>query len=67
VTTYFIRAVISFLVVSGLVLAAVPASAQDRGIDAGGHLTVLRLSELDTTDVGIGVSVLRSVTPVWSI
>jgi hypothetical protein len=61
------RAVASFIGLSALVTGASPASAQGRGIEAGGHVTVLRLSELDTTDIGVGAGVLWPVTSVLAI
>jgi hypothetical protein len=49
---------------------AVPAFAHaqtDAGIEAGGHVAVLRLSEFDTTDAGIGVHATWRATPIVSL
>jgi hypothetical protein len=64
---HFHRAVTSLIVLWALVPGASPASAQGRGIEAGGHVNILRLSELETTDVGVGAGVLWPVTSVLAI
>ena len=61
---FFFRALAPFVVLWALALGASPASAQGLGIEAGGHVSVLRLSEFETTDVGVGAGVLWPVTPV---
>jgi hypothetical protein len=50
-----------------LTLGAGPAAAQNPRIQVGGHVSVLRLSELDTTDVGVGASIVGPLTPVVAI
>lgn len=49
--------------------AVVPAYAQSpaNGIEAGGHVSVLRLSEFNTTDAGVGVNVAWHVTPIVAL
>ena len=43
------------------------ASAQVRGAEIGGQVDVLRLSEFDLTDVGVGVHFMWPLTPVLAI
>jgi len=50
-----------------LIAASSTAMAQTRGIDVGGHVGVLRLGELDTTDVGVGPDVVWRMTPLLAI
>jgi hypothetical protein len=51
-----VRAVGSLIVVwIGVTLGPSLAAAQNVGVEIGGHVGVLRLSELDTTDVGVGI------------
>jgi hypothetical protein len=51
----------------GLTLGAWPAAAQNTGIQVGGQVSILRLSELDTTDVGVGAQIVGPLTPVVAI
>jgi hypothetical protein len=46
-----------------------PAFAQtsDAGVDIGGHITVLRLSEFDTTDIGVGVNMTWHATRIIAL
>src|ERR1700752_3510408 len=48
---------------SGSHTAPVYAQSPERRIDVGGHISVLRLSEFDTTDAGAGVNKTWGVTP----
>ena len=41
--------------------------AQNQGVEAGGHIAVLRLSELHTTDVGVGAHVVWHVAPAVAV
>jgi hypothetical protein len=43
------------------------AIAQDRAVEAGGHIGILRLSELHTTDVGGGAHVVWHVAPAVAV
>jgi hypothetical protein len=43
------------------------AMAQTHGAEVGGHVGVLRLSELDTTDVGVGADAVWHVAPALGI
>jgi len=43
------------------------AMAQTHGAEVGGHVGVLRLSELDTTDVGVGAEAVWHVAPALGI
>jgi len=43
------------------------AMAQTHGAEVGGHVGVLRLSELDTTDVGVGADGVWHVAPALGI
>jgi hypothetical protein len=43
------------------------AMAQTHGAEVGGHVGVLRLSELDTTDVGVGADAVWHVAPALAI
>ena len=52
-----------------LVLSAMPAAGQISGgrVDLGGHVSVLRLSEIDATDTGIGVDAAWRATPLVAL
>ena len=51
--------VTSLIVVwTSLTLGSSPAEAQNSGVETGGHVSILRLSELETTDVGVGADVI---------
>jgi hypothetical protein len=39
-----------------------PAAAQNVGVEIGGHVGILRVSELDTTDVGVGVHAIAPLS-----
>jgi hypothetical protein len=43
------------------------AMAQTHGVDVGGHVSVLRLSELNTTDAGVGADAVWHVAPALAI
>jgi hypothetical protein len=44
------------------------AQASDRSsFDAGGHISVLRLSEFDTTDAGVGANATWHITPALAL
>jgi len=43
------------------------AAAQNRHVEVGGHVSILRVSEFDVTDVGVGASVVWPLTPVVAI
>jgi len=43
------------------------AMAQARAVDVGGHIGVLRLSELHTTDTGVGAHVVWHVAPPLAV
>jgi len=47
---------------ASLTLASSPASAQNSGVETAGHVGILRLSELDTTDVGVGADLIWRIT-----
>lgn len=51
----------------GLTLGAPPAAAQNAGVETGGHVSLLRLSELETTDAGVGAHVVWPLTSVVAI
>lgn len=55
------------IVMSGVTVAPASAQTSDAGISAGGHISVLRLSEFDTTDTGIGVDVMWRGTPAFAL
>jgi len=60
----FLAALILFTV---LMVGASRALAQTRAVDVGAHVGVLRLSELDTTDVGVGAHVVWHVAPALAV
>jgi hypothetical protein len=39
-----------------------PAAAQSVGVEVGGHIGILRLSELETTEVGVGVHAIAPLS-----
>jgi hypothetical protein len=41
-----------------LTLGSRPAAAQISGVETGGHVGILRLSEFETTDIGVGAHVI---------
>ena len=43
------------------------AIAQTRGVETGGHVSILRLSEFDSTDVGVGAHVIGHLMSVVAI
>ena len=43
---------------ASLALGSSPAAAQNSGVETAGHLSILRLSELETTDVGVEADVI---------
>jgi len=51
------RRLLALLVSIALPAGSSRASAQDRSVETGGHIGILRLSEFDTTDVGPGAHV----------
>lgn len=55
------------IVLWGVSIAPASAQTSDAGIDAGGHISVLRLSEFDTTDTGIGVNMTWRGTPIVAL
>jgi hypothetical protein len=55
------------LIILSLAIASPAASAQSRGIEAGAQVSVLRLSELDTTDPGAGGYAAWFLTPIVAI
>src|SRR5687768_8518416 len=58
-----VRAVASVIVVwIGVTFGPSPAAAQSVGVEIGGHVGILRLSELDTTDVGVGVHAIAPLS-----
>ena len=64
------RSVITRVVVVlgvALTIGSSPATAQSRGVQAGGAVSVLRLSEFDITRVGAGAQVVWPLTPVVAI
>lgn len=58
------RFVIALIAVTA---ASSRAMAQTPPVEVGGHVGVLRLSELDTTDVGVGPDVVWPLTPSLAI
>lgn len=60
-------AAVRSLIVLWFVIASSTVSAQSRGIETGAHGSVLRLSELDATDAGVGGYAVWFLTPVFAI
>ena len=50
-----------------LTLCPLPVTAQSAGVEVGAHLGILRLSELDTTDVGVGTHVVVPLASVVAV
>jgi len=61
------RSLVVVLALGALTAGASRAMAQPPAVDVGGHVGVLRLGELDTTDVGVGPDVVWRMTPVLAI
>jgi hypothetical protein len=60
------RAVPSLIIMS-FVIASSTASAQSRRIETGAHVSVLRVSEVDATDAGVGGYSAWFLTPDFAI
>jgi hypothetical protein len=61
-------AAISLIVVwFGLTLGSSSAAAQNLGVETGGHVIILRLTELDVSHVGVGAHVIWPFTSVVAI
>jgi len=57
----------ALIVLTILTLGSSGAMAQARAVDVGGHVGVLRLSELHTTDAGVGAHVVWHVAPALAV
>jgi hypothetical protein len=61
---WVVRAAVVLLALSP---ATVFAQSTNRGVELGGHVAVLRLSEFDVTDTGIGVTAAWWATPIFAL
>lgn len=52
---------------AGLTFGSPPAAAQNSGVEAGGRVSVLRLSEFENTGVGVGTFLIWPLTSVVAI
>ena len=61
------RGIPAAIVLLGVLAGVEPAFAQERRLELGGQVTTLRLSEFDTTDVGIGVMAGWRLSPLLAV
>src|SRR6059036_1659131 len=61
------RRLLTALILTVPMTGASRAIAQTRAVDVGGHVGVLRLSELHTTDAGVGAHVVWHVAPPLAV
>jgi hypothetical protein len=55
------------IVLTVVMVSSMRAMAQTPTVEVGGHVSVLRLGELDTTDAGVGPDVVWRMTPLLAI
>ena len=66
--THSVGTAASLIVTSVIVLfGASRAVAQNRGVETGGDVSILRLSEFDSTDVGVGAHVIGPLTSALAL
>jgi len=66
--SHFLRIVASLMALRvATTIGSSTAAAQNRHAEIGGHVSILRVSEFDVTDVGVGASVVWPLTPLVAI